>query len=182
MEMNKAVFLDLNGTLVLPLRQESLAEIEPIPGANLAVEKLLAAKFICPVVTIQSGIAKGRFTEQEFRYWFSAFFGGLKLDVRRPYVCPHRFAEDCVCKKPNPFLYQQAAKDYGIDLSRSYVIGDTAWDVMAGKNMGGQGCLVRTGCAVDEAEYQKALPHAAYTGSTLGDVVQWILKHEQTGE
>ena len=180
--MNKAVFLDLNGTLVLPLRQESLAEMELIYGVNLAVAKLLAANFICPVVTIQSGIGKGRFTEREFRDWFSVFFGELKLDIKGPYICPHHFAEDCICKKPNPFLYEQAAKDHAIDLSRSYVIGDTTWDVIAGKNMGGQGCLVRAGGALGETEYQKAKPYASYIGETLGDVVQWILEEELIGD
>jgi D-glycero-D-manno-heptose 1,7-bisphosphate phosphatase len=176
--MNKAVFLDLNGTLVLPLRQESLTEMTLIPGVNQAVTKLLAAGFICPVVTIQSGIAKERFTEAEFRTWFVDFFGAWKMRVNGPYICPHRFAEDCKCKKPKAFLYEQAAKDHAIDLSQSYVIGDTALDVWAGKNIGGAGCLVRTGCAVNETEYQRASPDAAYIGRTLGEVVEWILQQE----
>lgn len=174
------MFLDLNGTLVLPLKQRSLSEIKIIPGADLAVAKLIEEKLICPVITIQSGIAKGRFTEQEFRDWFSVFFTNLKLDLKGPYICPHRFAEPCICKKPNSFLYEQAAKDYSIDLSRSYVIGDTSWDVIAGKNIGGRGCLVRTGWAASESEYQNARPNASYIGQTLGDVVNWILKNERS--
>ena len=180
MKSNNAVFLDLNGTLVLPLKQESLSEIKIIPGADSAVAKLIEAKLICPVITIQSGIAKGRFTEKEFRDWFSVFFAKLKLDIKGPYVCPHRFAEDCICKKPNLFLYEQAAKDYSINLSGSYVIGDTTKDVMAGKNMGGHGCLVRTGWAAGESEYQNAKSNASYIGQTLGDVVNWILKNERS--
>jgi histidinol-phosphate phosphatase family protein len=176
---NSAVFLDLNGTLVLPLKQKSLSEIKIIPGADLAVAKLIKEKLICPVITIQSGIAKGRFTEQEFRDWFSVFFTNLKLDLKGPYICPHRFAEPCICKKPNSFLYEQAAKDYSIDLSRSYVIGDTSWDVIAGKNIGGRGCLVRTGWGASESEYQNARPNASYIGQTLGDVVNWILRNER---
>ena len=173
------MFLDLNGTLVLPLKQKSLSEIRIIPGADLAVAKLIEEKLICPVITIQSGIAKGLFTENEFRDWFSVFFTNLKLDVKGPYICPHRFAEHCICKKPNSFLYEQAAKDYSIDLSKSYVIGDTNWDVIAGKNIGGYGCLVRTGWAADESEYQNAKPNASYIGQTLGDVVDWILRNER---
>ena len=179
MKSNCAAFLDLNGTLVLPLKPESLYEMRIIPGADLAVARLIEEKLICPVVTIQSGIAKGRFSEQEFRNWFSGFFMNLKLDIKGPYICPHRFAEDCICKKPNTFLYEQAAKDYSIDLSKSYVIGDTSLDVIAGKNMGGYGCLVRTGCAVSESEYQKARPNASCIGETLGDVVNWILRNKR---
>jgi histidinol-phosphate phosphatase family protein len=179
MKMNKAVFLDLNGTLVLPVKQESLAELKLIPGADRAVAVLLEANFICPVVTIQSGIGKGRFTDKEFRDWFSDVFRKLKLDIKGPYICPHRFAEPCECKKPNLFLYEQAAADHAIDLSRSYVIGDTAWDVIAGKKMGGQGCLVRTGWGENETEYQHAKPFVAYSGKSLNDVVGWILKNEK---
>jgi D-glycero-D-manno-heptose 1,7-bisphosphate phosphatase len=130
-------------------------------------------------VTIQSGIGKGRFTDKEFRDWFSDFFRKLKLDIKGPYICPHRFAEPCECKKPNPFLYEQAATDHAIDLSRSYVIGDTAWDVIAGKNIGGHGCLVRTGWGENETEYQQAKPFMAYSGKNLNDVVSWILKNEK---
>jgi D-glycero-D-manno-heptose 1,7-bisphosphate phosphatase len=133
LKSNTAVFLDLNGTLVLPLKQESLSEMRMIPGVDMAIAKLVEANLICPVVTIQSGISKGRFTEQEFRDWFSVFFRTLKVKIQGPYICPHRFAEQCVCKKPNSFLYEQAAKDYSIDLSKSYVIGDTTMDVTAGK-------------------------------------------------
>ncbi|MDB4923090.1 HAD-IIIA family hydrolase [Mucilaginibacter sp.] len=179
MKTNKAVFLDLNGTLVLPLKQESFAELKLISGAGRAVARLLEANFICPVVTIQSGIGKGRFTDKEFRDWFFDFFGQLKLDVKGPYICPHRFVEPCECKKTNPFLYEHAATDHAVDLSRSYVIGDTAWDVIAGKNIGGRGCLVRTGWGENETEYQRVEPFMAYSGKNLSDVVGWILKNEK---
>ena len=176
---NKAVFLDLNGTLVLPLKQESLSEMKLVSDADLAVAKLIEEKFVCPVITIQSGIAKGRFTEYEFRIWFSNFFSELRLDVKGPYICPHRFAEPCLCKKPGLLLYKQAAKDYSIDLSRSYVIGDTASDVMAGKKMGGTGCLVKTGWKENESEYENAKHKASYIGYTIGEVVDWILTNER---
>jgi D-glycero-D-manno-heptose 1,7-bisphosphate phosphatase len=173
------VFLDLNGTLVLPLKSESLSEMRIIPGADLAVARLIEEKLICPVVTIQSGIAKGRFTEQEFRNWFSGFFGNLKLDLKGPYICPHRFGEDCVCKKPNTFLYEQAAKDYSIDLSRSYVVGDTSLDVIAGKNIGGHGCLVRVGSVANDSEYKDERQNASFIGQTLSDIVNWILTNKR---
>jgi D-glycero-D-manno-heptose 1,7-bisphosphate phosphatase len=173
----RAVFLDLNGTLVMPLKQESLAELTLIPGADLAVSQLIAAGFVCPVVTIQARIAKGLFTEQEFRAWFADFFGRLGLDLKGPYVCPHRYGQPCPCKKPSPMLYEQAARDLSIDLSQSYVVGDTAADVMAGRNFGGLGCLVRTGFGEKESEVEAARPAAAFIGGTLGEVAKWILRH-----
>src|SRR2546423_1743772 len=98
-----AVFLDLNGTLVTPLKQESLAELTLIPGAAAAVARLSSAGFICPVVTVQSRIAKGLFSAAEFFDWFEQFATSLRDEgafIVGPYVCPHRFAEPCACKKP----------------------------------------------------------------------------------
>ncbi len=117
----------------MPLKQESLSEMKMIPGVDMAIAKLIEAKLISPVVTIQSGISEGRFTEQEFRDWFSGSFRTMKVKIQGPFICQYRFAEQCVCKKPNSFLYEQAAKDYSIDLSKSYIIGDTTLDVIPEK-------------------------------------------------
>ena len=88
MKKQRAVFLDLNGTVVLPLKQESLDEMTLIPGADVAITRLLAFGFVCPVVTVQARIEKGLFTEAEFRAWFAGFFSNLGLDVKEPYICP----------------------------------------------------------------------------------------------
>src|SRR5687767_1710955 len=112
--MNRAVFLDLGGTLVDPLKPEQLDELTIIPGAAEAVARLSAAGFVCPVVTIQSRIAKGVFSTKEFDVWFRQFADGLALRGARlvgPYVCPHRFKDPCACKKPNPLLYERAARE-----------------------------------------------------------------------
>ena len=66
----KAVFLDLNGTLVLPVKPERLADLYAIPGAIAAVARLTAAGFVCPVITVQSRIAKGIFTASDFSSGF----------------------------------------------------------------------------------------------------------------
>jgi len=91
----RGVFLDLNGTLVEPLKQERLDELTLIPGVVQAVARLTSAGFVCPVVTVQSRIAKGLFSMADFEDWFATFAAGLKAqgaDVVGPYVCPHRRA------------------------------------------------------------------------------------------
>jgi len=116
----KAVFLDLNGTLVLPLKQERLDDLYPIPGAIVAVARLGRAGFVCPVITVQSRIAKGLFTAAEFRDWFREFAAAASLqgaELKGPYVCPHRYAELCDCKKPNILLYEQAIRDLGLSVA-----------------------------------------------------------------
>ena len=178
---SRAVFLDLNGTVVLPLKQESLDELKLIPGADVAIARLLAAGFLCPVVTVQARIEKGLFTEAEFRAWFVGFFRGLGLDLRGPYICPHRYSHRCPCEKPNRILYDKAASDLSFDLSRSYTIGDSPQDVEAARRFRGLGCLVRTGWAADGKVVEEARESAAFIGETIADAVDWILKREQAG-
>jgi D-glycero-D-manno-heptose 1,7-bisphosphate phosphatase len=175
MSGQRAVFLDLNGTLVLPIKPASLDELALILGADDAVRRLRGAGFRCPVVTVQARIEKGRFTEAEFRSWFARFFDDLGLDVDGPYVCPHRPRRSCPCRKPNPLLYERAARDLGIDLGRSYTIGDSPEDVEAARRFGGRGCLVRTGWAADDRFVEEARAAAAFIGDSVTDAVDWIL-------
>ena len=182
MKDKRAVFLDLNGTLVLPLKQENLSEMTLIPGADTAVARLISAGYICPVVTVQARIEKGLFTAKEFQTWFHDFFCDIGLDLKGPYVCPHRYNHPCDCEKPNSFLYEQAAKDLSINLLQSYVIGDSPQDVEAACNFGGTGCLVRTGWAADDSVIEKARASAAFIGQTIVDVVDWILMKEKYSE
>lgn len=181
MDRRKAVFLDLNGTLVTPVEVERLTELKLIEGVVEAVARLCRAGFVCPVVTIQSRIEKGVFSENEFHDWFRLFAAAMAArgaDLKGPYVCPHRFSNPCACAKPLTALYEQAAADLGISLPASFTIGDTAADVEAGCHFGGRGCLVLTGYAarqpVDATARARQL--ASYTGRTLGEVVDWILQ------
>jgi histidinol-phosphate phosphatase family protein len=150
----RAVFLDLNGTLVLPLQVNNPIEYQAIPTASEAVARLCRTGFICPVVTVQSRIGKGIFTESAFLEWFRSFSDdfarqGARLDG--PYVCPHRYAVPCPCKKPGGLLYRKAAEDLDIDLASSVVVGDSLEDIQAARAIGCRGVAVRTGWRLDPA-------------------------------
>lgn len=180
--MDRAVFLDLNGTLVEPVQVESLAELKPLPGTFEAVRRLNEAGFLCPVVTVQSRIAKGYFSSAEFEAWFQVFSDKAARKNARllgPYVCPHRFGELCFCEKPNSYLYEQAAREHMIDLASSYVVGDTASDVMAAAVFGGVGCLVQTGWGHFESNVEGAKKVGAHISETLTEAVAWILTRER---
>jgi D-glycero-D-manno-heptose 1,7-bisphosphate phosphatase len=174
----RAVFLDLNGTLVLPIKPASLSELVLIENAGQAIVRLTQAGLLCPVVTVQSRINKGVFSLEDFQQWFSNFaheLGTLGAKVVGPFVCPHRYAEHCQCKKPSAFLYEQAAREHGIDLQRSFVIGDSVEDVCAARRFGGRGCLVRTGWAEDSAVVDRARAFSPYVAESLDEAVDWIL-------
>ena len=149
-----------------------------ISGADVAINRLLSFGFVCPVVTVQARIEKGLFTEGEFRTWFADFFGNLALDVKGPYVCPHRYNQPCPCEKPNSFLYQQAAEELLLDLHQSYSIGDSPQDVEAARRFGGVPCLVRTGWAAEDRVVEEARASAAYIEHTIVDAMEWIVSRE----
>ncbi len=181
MDQRRAVFLDLNGTLVTPVLVEQLSELRLIDGVQEGIGRLCGGGFVCPVVTVQSRIEKGLFSEAEFHTWFEALARSMATwgtVLTGPYVCPHRFAAPCACAKPQTLLYERAAADHGLSLSGSFAVGDTAADVEASNHFGGRGCLVRTGYAAQDSEASRAQRFSAYTGRTFGEVVDWILRQE----
>ena len=177
--MGRGVFLDLAGTLVQPLKPERLDESKLIPGVAEAIAHLSSAGFVCPVVTVQSRIAKGLWSFSDFERWFASLAAELKLQgaiVVGPYVCPHRFAEPCLCKKPNTLLYDRAAAEHRLNPMDSFVIGDSPDDVRAARRLGARGCLVRTGWAADPCVVEEAAPDADLVAGSFGEAVDWIMR------
>jgi D-glycero-D-manno-heptose 1,7-bisphosphate phosphatase len=176
--IHKAAFLDLNGTLALPVTPERLSDLQPIPGAFDAVARLTRAGFVCPVVTVQSRIAKGLYSLSDFVAWFERFAADAARQgaaLSGPYVCPHRYAAPCPCKKPQRLLYDQATIDLRLTLSESVVIGDSPEDMQAAAALGALGCLVQTGWAADRLLPSGASTGTAFVGPSIVEAVEWIL-------
>ncbi len=174
--MTKTVFLDLNGTLVGPVLVDRLLDLRILPGVPTAIAKLSRAGFRCPVVTVQSRIAKGYFTEAEFTQWFRSFaaqLGQVGARIEGPFVCPHRYRDPCPCKKPNTMLYERAALELGLALEGAFVIGDTADDMEAARRLGGVGCLVSP--TPSSTFHDSPRPRAGFVGRDVADAVEWIL-------
>lgn len=170
-----AVFLDLGGTLVMPIFVEDPGQLQLVPGAADAVSLLCTAGFVCPVVTVQSRIEKGFFTETAFRKWFDGFKATLVRHgafVEGPYLCPHRYRTRCACKKPNDLLYRQAAAELSLGLRHSFVVGDTREDLEAARALGCGAILVRTGWPTG-ADVEAL---ADYVADDLLAAARWILR------
>jgi D-glycero-D-manno-heptose 1,7-bisphosphate phosphatase len=146
-----SVFLDRDGTIVGDpgyLRDPALVAL--LPGAGPAIARLNRAGLPVIVVTNQSGIARGRLTEAEYQgvsrrlaELLEPF--GARLDAS--YHSPHAPERDgpCDCRKPGPLLFERAATEHGLDLRRSWFVGDRLGDVLPAKRFGGTGLLVETG-------------------------------------
>lgn len=151
-----AVFLDRDGTLIADTGYPSrFDQILIPPESPAAVRRLNEAGFRVVVVTNQSGIGRGYFTEEqlaEIHRRLASFFAaeGARLDAF--YFCPHynlspnpRYREACACRKPLPGLGLKAAAELGLDLGRSYMVGDKEDDIRFGRALGAVPVLVLTG-------------------------------------
>jgi D-glycero-D-manno-heptose 1,7-bisphosphate phosphatase len=88
-------------------------------------------------------------------------------------VCPHAPDAGCTCRKPLPGLLLEAASRFGYDLFRSYVVGDSRTDLLAGRAAGARPLLVRTGKGAREAEHARQPAHLTFP--SLAEAVDWIL-------
>lgn len=151
--MKPAIFFDRDGVLIEDSHYVgSVAEVRLIPGAAEAVRRAQAAGFATVVVTNQSGVARGMFTEDVVRQVHShiEIVTGVVFD--RWEHCPHHtdgtvaeFIVACDCRKPKPGMLLRAADALGLDLARSWMIGDRASDLEAGFAAGCRSILVKTG-------------------------------------
>jgi D-glycero-D-manno-heptose 1,7-bisphosphate phosphatase len=145
----RAAFLDRDGTLnVRPNPHEyvrSTDEFRWLPGASEGAARLASAGFTLIVVSNQRGIARGLVTElvlHEIEQVIQSDLADRGCRVACFRYCPHDLAEGCECRKPKPGLLLAAAAELGLDLHRSWMIGDSETDVQAGHAAGCRAALV----------------------------------------
>lgn len=137
--MNKAIFLDRDGTINVEKHYLYKKEdFEFLPGVVDALKQLQQAGYILIIITNQSGIARGYYTELDFQMlneWMVYTLKEQGVDIAQVYFCPHlpdaeveEYRKDCQCRKPKLGMYQQAIKDYKIQIELSYAIGDKIRD------------------------------------------------------
>lgn len=120
--------------------------IEVFDGVCDALRKLKRVGFKLFVITNQSGIGRGYFTEEQYRRVEAELNRRLGSDIiDATYFCSDRPGGDSIRRKPAPEMVLEAARDHNLDLKRSFFVGDKAIDVECGKNAGVRTVLVRTG-------------------------------------
>jgi D-glycero-D-manno-heptose 1,7-bisphosphate phosphatase len=182
----RAVFLDRDGTLIEEAGYlERLERMVFFPYTVDAVRALNRAGFAVVVITNQAGIARGIVKEAFVAEAHRAISekleaGGARIDAY--YYCPHyrtgvvtEYVKACDCRKPGAGMLRQAATDLGLDLSRSFVVGDRWHDVGSARAVGARGVLLLTGLGKREAAKPEAGVEADVIADTLADAVAWIL-------
>jgi D-glycero-D-manno-heptose 1,7-bisphosphate phosphatase len=183
-----AVFLDRDGTINEQMGYiNHISRFQLLPGVAAAIRKLNENNIPVVVVTNQSGLARGYFPEEllvAVHEKMTVMLAGQGAHVDGIYVCPHHpeakrdeYRADCDCRKPKPGLLLRAAREMGLDLANSFVVGDRWSDLKTAAACGAVPVLVLTGYGRGDAQYigptQKVQP--AFVGEDLAAVVQWIL-------
>lgn len=159
--MRKAIFLDRDGTLNIDHGYvHTIDQFEFIEGSIEALKVLQEMGYCLILVTNQSGIARGYFSEDDFNQlteWMDWSLEDRGVHLDGIYYCPHHpegkgeYRKECDCRKPKGGMLLEAIKDFDIDPKQSIMIGDKLDDVLAGKSAGvSTTVLVRTGKAISE--------------------------------
>lgn len=152
-QARKAVFLDRDGVINVDHGYVYQPEaFEFIDGVFEACRHLQSLGYLLIVVTNQSGIARGFYSEQDFQHltrWMIERFAAEHIEITAVYHCPHHPSAghamhrlDCACRKPAPGMLLQAIREHGIDPARSIMVGDKQADMQAGRAAGVGRCYL----------------------------------------
>jgi D-glycero-D-manno-heptose 1,7-bisphosphate phosphatase len=175
---DRAVFLDRDGVLMQDANYVGhVDQVALIDNAPQALRRLQGAGFLLCVVTNQSGVGRGYFTREaveEIHALLNGHFAeaGVKIDAY--YVCPHHPEDNCDCRKPKPKFLRDAAAQFGLDLRRSFMVGDRPSDVQCGQNAGTRTVLVLTGVGRETLAGGQAKPD--HVAADITAAVDWILQ------
>lgn len=173
---DRAVFLDRDGVINEKAPEGSyitdLSHFKLLPGALDAIAKLNQSKFRTFVITNQRGLSRGMVTPASITMMHEYLNDAVSRSngcIEKIYICPHDYSDDCNCRKPRPGMLLTAAREFGLDLNKSWMIGDSMIDIEAGRRAGCRTAYI--------GEDQCELAHL--NGSTLEQVVAQLLALEQ---
>jgi D,D-heptose 1,7-bisphosphate phosphatase len=188
---NRAIFLDKDGTLIEDVPYNVNPEkIRLVDGCLEALRELQAAGYQLIIISNQSGVALGKFKEEALKgveETIRKMLAEAGLTLAGFYYCPHHpdgsiasYRAHCFCRKPNPGMLFQAAREHEINLSASWFIGDILHDVEAGRRADCRTILVDNG---NETEWKfSPLRRPHYTVKDISGAVEVIARAESSSE
>lgn len=157
-EKKPAVFLDRDGVLTEEKGYiDSIEKLCIFPYVAECIRKIHEKGYYAIVVTNQSGVARGFFSEENL--WEMNVYLIQQTNIDAVYYCPHhpaglveKYKMACCCRKPNTGMFHMACKEFAIDLANSYMVGDRAGDILAGQNVGVRTVLLESGYGSEKLE------------------------------
>ena len=183
--MSKAIFLDRDGTINVD--KEYVYKVEDFEfekGAVQGLKLLQNLGYRLIIVTGQSGIGRGKYSEEDYHKFMNYLYlqlGRRNILIDGEYFCPHhpekgigKYKKDCNCRKPKTGMLEKAVEKLGVNLKESLVIGDKTDDIEMGRRAGCKTILVKTGKAGKDGNY-KVTPD--YIADSLEEAAK-IIKNE----
>jgi len=190
--LQRAVFLDRDGTLIKERDFiSSTRQVKFIKGITTPLKQLRQAGYKLVIITNQSGVARGIFSETTLRRINQYIRDKLRKDgiiISRIYYCPHhpdgiiaKYRRKCDCRKPAPGMLHRARRELGVNLKKSWVIGDDRRDIICGKKVGAKTILVLTGKGRKTRRTLKPDEHRMidFIAPDINAASEWILTKEQ---
>jgi histidinol-phosphate phosphatase family protein len=189
--MERAVFLDRDGVIIEDVGYlNECGRIKFLPRASEAIKLLNENGFKVIVVTNQSGVARGYFTEETVKEINRNICESLAKQgafIDKIYYCPHHvegtvseYVKDCHCRKPSPGMIEEATREFGIDVENSFVVGDKFCDIEAGRRVGCKTILLASGSSLSKEEETTLM--STHVASDLYEAVKWLLKISSEGD
>ncbi|HEY9279958.1 MAG TPA: HAD family hydrolase [Eoetvoesiella sp.] len=188
MALTAAVFLDKDGTVL----ENVPYNVDPVrmhfaPGAMAGISRLSGLGLPLIIISNQPGVALGKFPVSDLlivRDRLECMFRSAGATLAGFYCCPHhpgalqsQYALECSCRKPAPGMLQQAAREYDIDLAKSWLIGDILDDVEAGRRAGCKTILLDNGNETEWLHNEWRQPDRIEP--SLDEASRWIAMHRQ---
>jgi len=175
--LRKAVFLDRDGVLIrkAPENQYITAweQVEFLPGVGEALRTLKQNDFLLIIVTNQSAVSRNELALEVLESIHKRMVHHLAQEsatIDAIYYCPHDRNGNCQCRKPRPQMLLQAAEEHGINLQQSWMVGDAASDIEAGRTAGCRTIWLRPPGFNGESP-----PPADFSTTSIRDAAGWIL-------
>ena len=153
----KAIFLDRDGIINVDHAYVYKKEnFEFCEGIFETLQHFISLDYILFVVTNQSGIGRGYYSEEDFEKltsWMLEEFTCKDVKITKVYHCPHSPNDGCECRKPKTDMFKRAKKEFDIDMQNSWMIGDKPSDIEAGKNSGIPNTIFVNNSTCKEASY-----------------------------
>jgi len=145
---SKAIILDRDGTLIEDKDYAyKIEDLEILPGVVEGLH-ILHEEFILIIVTNQSGIGRGYYTEEDFHNFNDYLIRLLKeenIEILKTYYCPHLKKDECECRKPKTKFITEIINDYNVNIKESWMMGDHPSDIQFGMNAGCKTVFLTTG-------------------------------------
>jgi D-glycero-D-manno-heptose 1,7-bisphosphate phosphatase len=179
--LTPAVFLDRDGVIVIPEFRDKrsfaprrVADFRLYPEAAASLQRLKQAGFLLAVVTNQPDVGNGLMLRSEVDAMHEIMTRELPIDAVR--ACFHRQGDNCHCRKPKPGMILEAARKLGVDLKRSFMVGDRRIDVEAGRTAGCTTVFI-------DLDYDEPAPEAPdYIVHSIAEAAEVIIRSALTAQ